>query len=91
MKATNIQFGVLLGGAVLLQVAASLLVNSSLADAKICVGVLGLLGLLAMIRVCRLYAVEKGYSPSLRILGFLSVLGLLILLLLPHKRQNSME
>jgi cadmium resistance protein CadD (predicted permease) len=90
-ETNNFQFGVLLGSAVILQVASSFLVNLSLMGTKIWVGVLGLLGLLVMIRVCRLYAVDKGYSPSLRMLGFLSALGLLILLLLPRRRQDSIS
>ncbi|MBN4055690.1 hypothetical protein JYU12_02990 [bacterium AH-315-K03] len=44
---------------------------------------------IALIRGCMFYATNKGYRSSLGLLGFLSLLGLSILLLLPDRNKGQ--
>lgn len=47
------------------------------------------LGIVFFIWGCVSYAQGKGQSPALGLLGFFSICGLIILILLPDKHKNS--
>ena len=78
---TNIGVGI----GLLLQIGGRVLLRSGF-------GVLGLLviaiGFAAFIWGCGQYAKAKGYSPWLGALGFLSIIGLIVLVLFPDKHKT---
>ena len=80
-KKTQTNIGVGMG--IICQLASRFTDNPALSLAILCVGTV------FFIWGCVSYAQGKGQSPALGLLGFLSICGLLILILLPDKHKNS--
>ena len=80
-KKSQTNIGVGMG--IICQVASRLTDNLALSLAIFCVGIV------FFIWGCVSYAQGKGQSPVLGLLGFLSICGLIILILLPDKHKNS--
>jgi hypothetical protein len=76
-----------IGGGILLQVLGRIIMEAMPGNSFI--GFLLILaGFIMFIWGCSSYAVGKGYSQFLGILGFLSCLGLVILAVLPDKHKS---
>ena len=80
-KKSQANIGVGMG--IICQIGSNFTDNQAISLAILCVGII------FFIWGCISYAQGKGQSPLLGLLGFLSLCGLIILILLPDKHKNQ--
>jgi hypothetical protein len=78
-----------LGIGLVIQGAGIICANSTLSGAEAISHAVLLMGAATFIRGCADYSRGKGYSPWLGLFGFISIIGLLIIAVLPDRHRNA--